>query len=146
MLWIGHRPIVRPPNIQGRNKPQNTRAFSHSPKTIRTFDHAVQDYTYVLYVRVQCRRHTEFCLLGYNAVLSVESHPTFRRNMSPPSLGSKNNEGETSVKQVSNRALLATCCSTETSDDINGLHGVISQKIGLFVIAAVRTSNPTKSI
>jgi hypothetical protein len=31
----------------------------------------------------------EFCLLGYNPVYSVESQPTFRRNMSPPSSGSK---------------------------------------------------------
>jgi hypothetical protein len=30
------------------------------------------------------------CLLGFNAVKSVESHPTFRRNMSPPSSRSKN--------------------------------------------------------
>jgi hypothetical protein len=26
----------------------------------------------------------EFCLLGYNAVHSVEIHPTIRRNISPP--------------------------------------------------------------
>jgi hypothetical protein len=32
----------------------------------------------------------EFCLLGYDAVSSVESQSTFRRNMSPPSSGSKN--------------------------------------------------------
>jgi hypothetical protein len=31
----------------------------------------------------------EFCFLGYVLVLSGESHPTFRRNMSPQSLGSK---------------------------------------------------------
>jgi hypothetical protein len=30
-----------------------------------------------------------FCLLGYNAVHSVESKPTFRRNIWPPSSGSK---------------------------------------------------------
>jgi hypothetical protein len=32
----------------------------------------------------------ELCLLGYNAVLSVESYPTFRRNISPPNLELKN--------------------------------------------------------
>jgi hypothetical protein len=30
-----------------------------------------------------------FCLLGYNTVQSVESQPTFRRNISLPSSGSK---------------------------------------------------------
>jgi hypothetical protein len=30
-------------------------------------------------------------LLGYNAVLSVESKPTFRRLISPPSSGQNNN-------------------------------------------------------
>jgi hypothetical protein len=29
-----------------------------------------------------------YCLLGYNAVQSVESQPTFRSNISPPSSGS----------------------------------------------------------
>jgi hypothetical protein len=33
--------------------------------------------------------HDVFCLLGYNAVQSIESQPTFRRNMSPPSSGSE---------------------------------------------------------
>jgi hypothetical protein len=32
----------------------------------------------------------EFCLLGQKAVYSVETYPTFRRIMSPPSSGSKN--------------------------------------------------------
>jgi hypothetical protein len=31
----------------------------------------------------------QFCLLEYNAVFSVESHPTVRRNMSSPSSGLK---------------------------------------------------------
>lgn len=29
----------------------------------------------------------EFCLLGYNAMQSVERQPTLRRNISPPSSG-----------------------------------------------------------
>jgi hypothetical protein len=32
----------------------------------------------------------EFYLLGYNTVQAAESQPTFRKNMSPPSPGSKN--------------------------------------------------------
>jgi hypothetical protein len=75
----------------------------------------------------------------YNAVYSVESQPTFRRNTS----------------------LLATCftlvscldysatlnmeatCSSETSVDFHGLHGVISQKMELFITTAMKTSDPT---
>jgi hypothetical protein len=34
-------------------------------------------------------------------------------------------------------------CSSETSVDVNGLHGVISQKIVLFITTAVRTSHST---
>jgi hypothetical protein len=33
-------------------------------------------------------------LLGYNAVYSVEEEPTFRKNISPPSSGSKNKPSE----------------------------------------------------
>jgi hypothetical protein len=32
----------------------------------------------------------EFCLLGYNALYSVENQPTFRKNLSPTSSGLKN--------------------------------------------------------
>jgi hypothetical protein len=34
--------------------------------------------------------YKEYYLLGYNAVYSVENKPTFRRNISPRSSGSKN--------------------------------------------------------
>jgi hypothetical protein len=37
-------------------------------------------------------------------------------------------------------------CSSETSVDLNGLHGVISQKMTLFITTAVRTSNLTPYI
>jgi hypothetical protein len=33
--------------------------------------------------------YEEYHLMGYNAVYSVECQPTFRRNISPPSSGSK---------------------------------------------------------
>jgi hypothetical protein len=33
-------------------------------------------------------------------------------------------------------------CSSETSADLNGIHGVISQKAELFLTTDVRTSNP----
>jgi hypothetical protein len=35
-------------------------------------------------------KHKWICLLGYNFVLSGESQPTFRQNISPPSLRAKN--------------------------------------------------------
>jgi hypothetical protein len=34
--------------------------------------------------------HVNFCFMGYNAVWSVESEPTFQNIESPPSSGSKN--------------------------------------------------------
>jgi hypothetical protein len=53
------------------------------------------------------------------------------------------------MKQIAIRASVIffmpvqAVCSSETSVDFNGLHGVISQKLELFITAAVRTSNPT---
>jgi hypothetical protein len=38
-------------------------------------------------------------------------------------------------------------CSSETSvSTFSGLHGIISQKIELFITTAVRTSNPTETV
>jgi hypothetical protein len=51
--------------------------------------------------------------------------PTFRRNISPPSSGSK--------KWFSK------------NQQLNRLHGVISQKMILFITTAVETSNPTRA-
>jgi hypothetical protein len=35
-----------------------------------------------------------FCLLGYNTVQSVESQPTFQRNIAPSASGSKNKSNQ----------------------------------------------------
>jgi hypothetical protein len=67
----------------------------------------------------------EFYLLGHNAVQSVESEPTFRRNMLPPSAGSKNKPRAllaTSITLISFLAYSFTlkmeaACSSETSVD-----------------------------
>jgi hypothetical protein len=79
----------------------------------------------------------KFCLMGYNASYSVESQPTFRRNMSSHlqarniSLG--RNQRESRWRHVPQKRPLA----------INGLHGVVFQKIEFFITTAVRTSNLT---
>jgi hypothetical protein len=50
----------------------------------------------------------EYYLPGYNDVQSAESQPTFWRNMSPPSSGSKKNANEeTKVKQAASKSFEA---------------------------------------
>jgi hypothetical protein len=67
------------------------------------------------------RREEQFSLLGCKSIWSVESQPTFRKNISPLSSGSKKK-----------RRLI-----------FSGLHGVISQKIEVFINIIMRTSNVT---
>jgi hypothetical protein len=87
----------------------------------------------------------EYYLLGYNAVQSVESQPTFRRNISPPFSGSNK------LAACLHAGILLGLFYPEDWTDVppkrrltsNGLHGVISQTT-LFITTAVRISNPTK--
>jgi hypothetical protein len=65
--------------------------------------------------------YEEFYLLGYNAVYFVGSQPTFRRNMSPPSTGSKNKPSKKPELKAGGK-----------------------QKTELFITTAVRTSNPIR--
>jgi hypothetical protein len=44
----------------------------------------------------------ELCLLGYNALQSIDNHLMFRRNLLPPSSGLKKQEA--SMKHVARRA------------------------------------------
>jgi hypothetical protein len=69
---------------------------------------------------------------------------------------SEGNKQETSMKQVESSAAFVlnlaysstltkeATCSSKMSMDFNGLHNVTSQKIELFIITTVRTSNPTQ--
>jgi hypothetical protein len=62
-----------------------------------------------------------------------ESKPTFRRNISPPTSGSKRNPSKESTRRRPPNCQLTA----------NGLHGDISQKIELFTTTAEKTLNST---
>jgi hypothetical protein len=93
--------------------------------------------------------YEEYHLLWYNAVWSVDCQPRFRRIISPPSSGSKKLvELETS----SLPAFTLVSCSAYFFDPEDGsdvppkrrltlseLHGVISQKMVLFICTPRRT-------
>jgi hypothetical protein len=72
----------------------------------------------------------EFCLLGYDGVWSIESQLTFWRDMPPPSSGLKNKLS----CQLHAGFMLGLFFGPEDG-------GIISQKRGLFITSAVRTSN-----
>jgi hypothetical protein len=88
--------------------------------------------------------------LGQNVVQSVESQPTVRRNVSPLSSGSKNKQRLCSLPALCWLFAWLILRSSRWRRRIppnnqltfNGLHGVISQKIELFIATAVRASNP----
>jgi hypothetical protein len=70
----------------------------------------------------------EDCILGYCAVWSGRSLPTFQRCLLPPSSG--------------RWGLIAS--TSETSVNFYQTHGATSQKTAIFILAAVRTWNFTK--
>jgi hypothetical protein len=57
----------------------------------------------------------KFCLQGYNAVYFVESLVTFRRNMSPPSSGSKNKPNKKATELCLPPVLTLISCSDFSS-------------------------------
>jgi hypothetical protein len=83
----------------------------------------------------------EFYLLACDPAYSVECQPTFRRNMSLLHLQGR----------IISQGRSQHVADSKQSDMFlrnfgvlfNGLHGVISLKVELFITAAVRTSNPT---
>jgi hypothetical protein len=91
----------------------------------------------------------EYYLLGNDAVYSVESQPTFRRNISPPSSGSKKLQAACHLRS---RWFLAWLIlrpwrwrryvPPKRRLAFNWVHCIISQNIVLFMTTGVKTSNP----
>jgi hypothetical protein len=96
----------------------------------------------------------ELYFLWYISVPSVESQQTFRRNISPPSLGLKRNLSKRPVTSC----LLSSSCwflawlilqpwswrwhvPPELRLNIDGLHDFIFHKTELFITTSVKTSN-----
>jgi hypothetical protein len=80
-------------------------------------------------------------ILGYNAVYFVESQPTFRRNISPQSSGSKEKFLLPPATWFLARLIpwprkWRECFSPKRRLTFNGLHGVISQNVVLLIGAA----------
>jgi hypothetical protein len=67
--------------------PLPTSKPSEESLTIDTF---IEQFVHNVCFEILTGGYEEFYLLGYNAVYTVEYQPTFRKNMSPPSSGSKN--------------------------------------------------------
>jgi hypothetical protein len=82
----------------------------------------------------------DFYLLGHNAMYSAENLPKFRRNTSPPFSASSDYRmlhvgfflGESSTLNKEAK------CSSERFVEFQ-IHGIVSQKTGLFITTAVRT-------
>jgi hypothetical protein len=97
-----------------------------------------------------CGGYEESYLLGYNAVQSIESQPTFRRNMSPTSAGSK--KKSSSACHLLSRWFLTRLIlrpwrlrrhvPPKRQLTFNWLHGAISQKIWLLNVTATARLMP----
>jgi hypothetical protein len=105
----------------------------------------LQENSWLLRLRTFLTKSSSF--LEYNILYFIESHPTFRRNMSPSSA----------------QALLAACfvlvsClsyfltvkmeetfSSEMWFTFSGLYGIIYPRYNDFITIDVRTSNPIRS-
>jgi hypothetical protein len=109
MITIKLRPLVC-----------NLRSWNSKNQPLLLFVTAVSHVTELCYLLDRLLQFEEYYLLECNAIWSVESQPTFR----------KDNQ-ETSVKQVASRA------------GPQGLCCVISQRTELYVTSAVRTLNTT---
>jgi hypothetical protein len=88
------------------------------------------------------KRVEQFCLVGYNAVNSIESQPTIRRDISPLCLAPAFILLLCSA--YSSPLMMEVIRYTKISVDFNGLHDVLCQNTALFVTTAVKTSSPVQ--
>jgi hypothetical protein len=101
------------------------------------------DYSYLkrFEVPTEVVMKSTYCLLGYTAVRSAESQPTFQWNISPPSLGSKNKPSKIPTwKHVATFRMRYVPPKRRLT--FNGLNDAISQNIVLF-LSTLHTSPQT---
>jgi hypothetical protein len=105
--------------ITERHTPDDSKLHSHLLENLETY---LSTNTVRTILYVNNRVYEVFRILGYNAVSSVESQPTVRKNISPPSSESNNKPIKKLLLPVSCFLILATLkmeatCSSETLVD-----------------------------
>jgi hypothetical protein len=89
MKWDGRNTTCgNEANVEGR--PDMQKGSRNKERCVQLWAHMKNTFISRAGFEVLTAVVMKICLLGYNAVCSAENQPTFRRNISPPTSGSKN--------------------------------------------------------
>jgi hypothetical protein len=91
--------------------------FNTEMETVQSFETSTNNSTTWCAIPEDSNILQVYCFLQYNVMQSVESQPTFRRNISPPVSRSKNKpRKEIARNWVASRAQIPTCIRTGSSE------------------------------